>query len=652
MNLLGVDTGGTFTDFVLLNDRGLQTCKVLSTPDAPERAILNGMKLLNLTGNGTSIVHGSTVATNAVLERKGVRTLFVTNHGLGDMLDIGRQARPELYQLQPVSRNPLLALDERIEVGGRISSEGDICSDLTLDDIDRVRDKIEQLAADSIAINFIFSWKNQVSEHMLADALPEDLFVTCSSDVLPRSGEYERGVATWLNAYVGPLVQGYLNRLQAGVSDAALSVMQSNGGTCDIDFAGRQAVNLLLSGPAGGLQAARYIGELVNSNRLLTFDMGGTSTDVAMIDGRIILTDESHIGDLPVAVPMVDMHTIGAGGGSLAWLDEAGVLQVGPESAGATPGPACYSNGGMQATVTDANVVLGRMPASTRLGGSLQLDYQAAVDSVARLADQLQASVEDVARGIVALANEHMAAALRVISVQRGVDPRDFVLASFGGAGGLHVCALAEAMGMKRAIAPVNAGVLSALGMLVAPASRELVQAIGADLGTLSLPMLSRAFEGLLAAGREALLLEGVASEELQADYSVDLQYRGQSFVLNLPWGNFETLVTEFHRAHEARYGYALNEPVELINLRLSLSGPAPDIRLPEIGSASFAKPVCQKGIVGVEGEVPVWMRTELVPGQIISGPAIISEAVSTTWIASNWECRTDEWCNLLLEKC
>ncbi|MGD9000294.1 MAG: hydantoinase/oxoprolinase family protein, partial [Granulosicoccaceae bacterium] len=351
---LGIDTGGTFTDFVLYDGEKLRVHKVLSTPQAPEQAILQGIAELGITPDASlQIVHGSTVATNAVLEGKGVRTAYIGNHGLGDVLLIGRQARRELYNLQPAPLRLPVERELCLETGGRLAADGSVVEPLSDDDLAGLRAQLQRLKPDAVAINLLFSFLDDRFERAIEDIVPDGMFVSRSSSILPEYREYERGMTTWLNAYVGPLVQGYLERLQHGIGEARLAIMHSAGGTMRADEAGRRAVQLLLSGPAGGLAGARHVGAAAGRERLLTFDMGGTSTDVALIDGEIQLTGDAHINELPVSVPMVDMHTIGAGGGSIASVDAGGLLQVGPASAGADPGPACYGRGGTQATVTD-----------------------------------------------------------------------------------------------------------------------------------------------------------------------------------------------------------------------------------------------------------------------------------------------------------
>lgn len=660
MILLGVDTGGTFTDFILYNNGQLTTHKVLSTPKAPELAILQGMRDLNLQATPFNMVHGSTVATNALLEGKGVTTAYITNHGLADVLTIGRQTRRELYNLQAEKIQPPVAKAYCLETGGRVAASGEVIEALTQQHLDKLQEQIKQLQPEAVAINLIFSYINSDAEKMIAASMPASMFISRSSAVLAEYKEYERGIATWLNSYVGPLVKGYLQRLQQGtVSEknvaANIAVMQSSGGTISAEHAGQEAVNMLLSGPAGGLAAAKFIGELTGQQRLLTFDMGGTSTDVSMIDGELSLTNEGEIAGYPVAVPMVDMHTIGAGGGSIARVDAGGLLQVGPESAGADPGPACYGKADAEnivATVTDANLILGRLRADAFLGGEMSLDVSAAREAVAPVAAQLHLSIEDTAVGIIRIANEHMAHALRVMSVQRGIDPRDLSLVSFGGAGGLHVCALADALAMSQAVVPRYAGVLSALGMLVAPRTRQLSKTINTLLNTMTQMDIEAYFAALYQQGSAALIVEGVAEKDLVAEYSLDCRYAGQSYFLNVKWDGIEKVNAAFHQLHEKRYGHQLALAVELVNVRLALKGQSMKMVLPRLEkSNSILQAKTRVRLYGCEYEVPVYERDELWRGAKITGPALITETVSTTYIAPDWLCEVEENGCLMLSR-
>ncbi len=652
--ILGIDTGGTFTDFVLWQDNSIRIHKVLSTPASPEQAILQGIDelgLARLSENDTLyIVHGSTVATNAILEGKGVQTAFITNRGLRDMLTIGRQNRRELYNLQPKPVNPPVARDYCLETGGRLSANAEVIEPLTNEDIQRLVGQIQALKPKAVAINLLFSYLDDRFECEIEQALPDNIFISRSSNILPEYKEYERGMTTWLNAYVGPLVEGYLQRLCDGVKHARVSVMQSSGGTIAAEQAGKQAVHMVLSGPAGGMAAAKYMGVQTGCERLLTIDMGGTSTDVAMIDGELQLTSEGSIAGYPVAIPMVDMHTIGAGGGSIAYVDEGGLLQVGPESAGADPGPACYGRGGEYVTVTDANLVLGRLRAGAFLGGQMQLDEEAARNVLFGLANKLDLSVEESALGVIRIANEHMAQALRVMSIQRGIDPRELTLVSFGGAGGLHVCALAEVLDMNKALVPVHGGVLSALGMLVAPRSRQLSHTVTGPISEFSNEQIEQYFTPLVQQGSRELVEEGVTPSSINVEKSLDLRYLGQSYYLNVTWQDIESTVRGFHERHAQRYGHSMDLPVELVNVRVASTSVTSGIKLSK-QSADSHRGGDSIDIYGINGSVNVIARQSLESGQVMIGPALITETVSTTFITLGWSAEVDQSGNLLLER-
>lgn len=658
---LGIDTGGTFTDFALLARDGeklrLRTLKVLSTPEAPERAILQGLEELGLgealARGAVQLVHGSTVATNAALEGKGVRTVFITSQGFADLLAIARQTRPKLYALEQPPRlspvPPALCLEAPL----RRSAEGEALISATEDELREVAASCAALEPRAVAINLLFSYLDPGDEirleSVLREALPPDVFISRSSAVLPEYREYERGIATWLNASLGPLMQGYLDRLRAATRPCPLSIMQSSGGTISAEQAAGQAVRLLLSGPAGGLAAIRWLAATSGIDKLLTFDMGGTSTDVALYDGNIGLTNEGHIGGWPVAVPMVDMHTIGAGGGSIAWIDSGGLLQVGPRSAGANPGPACYGRGGPFATVTDANLALGRLLASIPLGNGLRLDPERAKEALQPLAQQLGLTNEALAEGILRLANERMAQALRVISVERGHDPREFTLCCFGGAGGLHVCALARELGMKRALVPAQGGVLSALGMLVAPQERQYSQSVLRPLTEITAEELEAAFTTMAERGIAELVAEGEEAAGLEIQRSADLRYRGQSATLTVPWHDAAQAAEAFERLHEERYRHRHAQAIELVNLRVAVTKPVPDLELPGWPEGEPATAAGSTHLHGYEQPVPYYRREELRRDQVVQGPVLIIETNATTFIEPLWQARVDALGNLRL---
>ena len=659
--ILGVDAGGTFTDFVLIKNEesmSLRSLKILSTPDAPERAILQGIKNLGLdsilkTGD-LEIVHGSTVATNAVLENKLSKTALVTNRGFKDLLTLGRQTRPALFQLEYKPIKPPVPQHLCFETGGRLSADGSEIEGLSLAEVEDLVEDIISQEPESVAINLLFSFINpefeMILERELLRRIPS-VRVSRSSTVLPVYKEFERGIATWLNAALEPLIARYLINMQDSLGKPKLQIMQSSGDTISAGIAAKRSVNLLLSGPAGGLKAVQYLGKQIGEEKLISFDMGGTSTDVALIDGKVEITTEGTLGGYPVSVPMLDMQTIGAGGGSIAFIDAGGLLRVGPESAGANPGPACYGQGGIKPTVTDAHLVLERLSDDSGLAGGLKLDRGLAVAAIKSLSDPLKLSVEEIANGIIQIANEHMMRAIRLISVNRGHDPKDFSLMSFGGAGGLHVCEIADGMQMTKAFMPVCGGVLSALGMLVAEQGRQFVRTVNFMLGNLSENEIETRFAEIFAEGRQTLTKEGINEEALKVDYSLDCRYLGQSYTLNVPWDGLLGCSIYFGNLHEKRYGYSLQSEVEIVNLRVSVYVPAISFDLSdcslEDGLYNFT--VREPGIYGKNRELS--QKEVLKDGGKIAGPAVISHATSTTYVASGWQADLDSIGNLMLNK-
>jgi N-methylhydantoinase A len=655
VRLVGVDAGGTFTDIVVAEHSGssahLRHCKVLSDPDDPSGPIVEGLERLGVAGQALMIIHGTTVGTNAVLEGKGARVAYVTSGGFADVLSLGRQERRQVYQLRQPETQPPVPTECCFEVRTRIAPDGGLLEEVTESELEDLAAELERLDVEAVAVNLLFSFLRPQQEQRIAERLGAAYFVSCSSKVLPEVREYERGMATWLNASVGPVISRYLKRLQQRLPGAGIAVMQSAGTTIAANQAADQAVRLLLSGPAGGLAAARSIGVLTGKPRLMSFDMGGTSTDVALIDGEVTLTSEGRIGDWPLSVPSVDIHTIGAGGGSIARLDRAGMLLVGPESAGADPGPACYDRGGKQVTVTDANVVLGKIPAQTLLGGYLPLDTAAAHAAVARLARDMGCDALDAARGVVRLANEHMARALRVISVERGHDPADYALLCFGGAGGLHACDLAELLGMGRVVIPARSGVLSAVGMLVSEPGRDLSSAVLKPLCDIGDSDIEDGFRALEEDAAAQLRDEGVAGEAIRFRRRLELRYQGQSATItidHIPGGAHAEC---FHEAHRKLSGLRLPQTVELVNLRLGARAPA---ALPSIDIVSVARNPQPPGPVHVADlgrEVPLFDREGLATDEALQGPLLVTEADATAWIKEGWQLRTDAWGNLHLRR-
>ncbi len=563
---VGVDTGGTFTDFVVWDGRRYYARKVRSTPDDPTRAILEGLTDIA----AAEVVHGSTVATNALLERHGTKTAFVTTEDFEDLLQIGRQNRPELYNFFAQPRPRLVPAEWTFGVPERTLHDGSIERALTADAADALARKLRDAGVESVAICLLHSYANPTHERQLAEKLG-GLFVSLSHEVLPEYREYERASTTLVNAYVSPLMDRYLSNLDETLGESRLRVFQSNGGSISAGGAGRRAVHTVLSGPAGGVLGAAAVARAAGYERIISFDMGGTSTDVSLYDGRFSYTTESVIGDFPVRVPMLDIHTVGAGGGSIAYRDAAGALRVGPRSAGAQPGPVCYGEG-EEITVTDANLLLGRIDAERFLGGRMKLDVERARRYMKTFADSLGISGPEsgieLAKAIIEVANSNMERAIRVVSVERGHDPRDFALLSFGGAGAQHACELAERLEIATVIVPPHAGVLSALGMLAADCLRDFSQStLGRDAASV--------FEELEARAAGEFAEEGLPDAVFER--SLDLRYRGQSYEITLPFAERDN----FHEAHRKLYGYDHHDQdVEAVTARVKAVAPLDKIDL------------------------------------------------------------------------
>ncbi len=675
---VGIDVGGTFTDFVVLDDAGARIHKLSTTPDDQSRAIVAGLRALNLPA--AEIVHGMTVATNALLERKGARTALLTTAGFGDVLTIGRQNRPQLYALHQQRAPSLIADGLTFEVTERIGADGAVLTELDEGAINALADALARMVEppESLAICFLFSFRNPAHEARVAELLRvrlPDLPLSLSSQVLPEYREYERMASTVINAYVQPPVARYLQKLDRALAgDYSVHIMQSNGGLIAIEQAQHAAARLVLSGPAGGVVGAFAVASAASSGEpvnLLTLDMGGTSTDVALCPNRIPTTAESTIGALPLRLPMIDIHTVGAGGGSIARVDAGGALRVGPQSAGAQPGPVCYGRGGVEPTVTDANLVLGRLEAGASLGGGsgneagnsdVRLDYAAARAALARLGDSLGLSAEAAALGVLRVANATMERALRTVSVERGHDPRAFTLLPFGGAGPLHACDLADLLGIPRILVPPFPGVLSAWGMLAAPltsdASLSILQPAAQVQGDPA--RLVEAVESI----RERLIATLPKADEVYVSAALDMRYRGQSYELSAPLDlpvssvSVAASVDAFHALHEQRYGYAMrDEGVEIVTLRVRAESPValpPVRRAPLQGSDASHARIGERAIwFSADAPVPATLydRALLRPGNCISAPAAITQYDTITLIAPGWSATMDAFHNLVLER-
>ena len=630
---IGIDAGGTFTDFIVHHDTGkLETFKLRSNPRSPASVILAGLEQV-AGSRKAQVVHGSTVATNALLERKGVRTALVTTAGFEDVIQIGRQNRPELYDLTPRPRIPIIPRTLCFGLQERAYFDGTIAERPRRSEIQRLKARLRRARVESIAICFLHAYRNRANEKLVADALAGLGYLCCSHDVCPEFREYERSSTTLINAYVGPLMDRYLGDLERGTR-RSISIMQSNGGFMSTREARRHAIRTVLSGPAGGVVGALETARLSGFPRILGFDMGGTSTDVSLCDGLPRETMEASIDGFPVRVPMLDIHTVGAGGGSIARVDEGGLLRVGPQSAGADPGPACYGAGD-QPTVTDAHVVLGRIAADQLIGGEMHLDVERAAAAIDRIAANLGLSRVAAAAGILRVANANMERAIRLVSVERGHDPRDFALVAFGGCGGLHACEIARELGMRTVLVPEYAGALSALGMLLADRVRDYAA------GVLNSPGIEREFQRL----------EGTARKELpraEMIRTADIRYSGQSYELTVPWHS-NNPAEPFHREHQKIYGYANpDRAIEIVTIRVraKLGMGRPKLAMSG-GAGKRAKPGLRR-VHSTESwkEMPVYARRQL-PRSTLRGPALVIDYGSTTLVPPGWRFSIDKFGNL-----
>jgi N-methylhydantoinase A len=666
---IGIDIGGTFTDFVLFDESSGEfvTHKILSTPDDPAQAVLDGLDHLELlssngpTGSRLAIVHGSTVATNALLERKGARTALVTTAGFRDVLAIGRQVRSHLYDFYADRPEPLVPDLLRLEVDERVDHSGQVLKSLNNEDLLALVEQLHRLQVESVAVCLLFSFVHADHERRIGSALRQAGFsVSLSHEILPEFREYERTSTTVINAYVSPVLDRYIGRLASQLQDVDLRIMQSNGGSISARRARQEAVRSILSGPAGGVVGAQHVAQAAGFAQAITFDMGGTSTDVSLCDAQIHVTSEAEIGGLPVRVPVIDIHTVGAGGGSIAYMDLGGALRVGPQSAGADPGPVCYRRGGHRPTVTDANLVLGRLIPERFLDGRLPLDASAAQQSLTQLAEEAGLVAEQglspaqrAALGVIHVANAHMERALRVISVERGFDPEDFTLVSFGGAGGLHACDLARALGMRRVLVPQGASTLSAFGMLVADVVKDYVKTVMLP-GDVTHEHLEALLAPLAARGQMAVAGEGIPASGITLYRELDMRYVGQSYELRVPLS--VDFISAFHRAHQKIYGH--NEPtapLEIVNLRLRAVGSTSRPAMPtlprangEIGDALIE----QRPLILASGRhlVPIYDGQKLLAGHVIGGPALVVQPDTTVFVAPGDLAQVDQQGNLVID--
>jgi N-methylhydantoinase A len=649
--LLGVDVGGTFTDAVLLADGAVHTAKVPTTPREESAGVMRAVEaVLERAGADAGEVevfaHGMTVGTNALLEERGARTALIATRGFADLLEIGRQDRPHLYKLCAPKPAPLVETELRLEAAERMGPEG-VVEPLEEDEPERLAAKVEASGAESVAVCLLFSYLDPSHEREIADRLRQRLphvHVSASHEVLPRFREYERSSTTVIDAYLSPLLGRYLGDLGEAAGDAGLPqplVMRSSGGVAPAEEAAREGATTVLSGPAGGAVGAGLLARLSGDGNALGFDMGGTSCDVCVVEGgEVRRTDSRKIGGRPIQLPMVDVHTVGAGGGSIGWRDPGGALRVGPQSAGADPGPACYGRGGSKPTVTDANLLLGHLAGDSRLAGGVSLDADAAERAIDSLARPLGLGTLEAAAGILRVANQEMVRALRVVTVERGVDPRGFALLPFGGAGPMHAAAIAAELGIETILCPRAGGVLSAFGLCASERRRDTARTVMLSGSELSAERI---------ATEVAAMVEEIGAglpDEADARLTYKLRYAGQAFELPVPGPanpDPADLIEGFERAHEERYGH--RDPdgeVVLVDVELAMvvAGPSPQ---PVAATGETLEQGARR--IRFDGEwieAPV-LRGEPAAGTEAEGPAIFELPEATFVVPPGWTTKVDE---------
>ena len=667
---IGVDTGGTFTDIILSEGNTLYTHKVMSTPDNPAHAVINGVnEICSMFGDKDisemQIIHGSTVAINALLERKGARIALVTTKGFEDVLEIGRQARPNLYDIYVDNPKPLILSDLRFGVTERTLYTGKIQTEIRYNEMDTLLETLTKLELDAIAICFLFSYVNPKNEQIAAEYLSKlNIPISCSHQILPEYREFARISTTVASAYIRPTLEKHLTTLSNSDKFSSLRLMLSNGGCVSSNNIAYTGIQTLLSGPAGGVIGAYHIAKTAGYSKIISFDMGGTSTDVSLCDEDISLTTESTISGLPIKVPLIDIHTVGAGGGSIAILDSGGALRVGPESAGAVPGPICYDQDGEDITVTDANLFLGRLSAKHFLDGKMSLSTDKTNHIIEDFSNKIGISAIKTAEGILQIANSTMVSAIKVISVERGFDCRDFILVSFGGAGGLHAAFLAENLGIQTILIPPNGGLLSAYGMLYANVIKDYSQTIllqikskNVDDNNIIVRQLKEGMDELLHRAVEDMKFEGYDLSQLNILRTLDIRYSGQSYELNVPFPeNSLDFVDKFHSIHQLRFSYSHPDAmVEVVNLRLSA---IKETEKPKTTSEQLINELPKTALIE---EKPVifdnkmydtkfYRREELLPGNSIDGPAIITEFSATSVVPPSFSINIDAFRNIIMK--
>jgi len=648
--IAGVDTGGTFTDLVAIVDGELVVHKILSTPDDPARAVIEGLAQMLEGAHPSMVTYSSTVATNALLELKGARVALFTNARFEDLIEIGRQNRTELYALSPSRPEPLVARAMRFGVEERTLFDGSITTPLTRAELSRIEKVARTIDAEAFAVCLLHSYANPKSEDAVSGVLKSlGRPISVSHRILAEYREFERLSTTVVNAYVAPRMASHLKNLESRLEGTRLRVMQSNGSAIGVELAQEEPVRTILSGPAAGVIGAGELARAIGTDRFITFDMGGTSTDVSMFDRRARIRTLSYQNGYAVRTPVIDIHTVGAGGGSIARVDAGGALRVGPESAGANPGPACYGRGELP-TVTDADLLAGRIVAENFLGGQMKIFADRSARVMRKLATAMRTNPTLAARGVIRVVNANMERAIRVITVERGFDPRDFALLAFGGAGPMHACELALDLGIRHIVLPRNPGLLCAWGALGAPLGREYSMTIRdpspkhRNLIRRAAPMTRRAVSELSA--------EGISRAQIKHELFADMRYRGQSYELEVALT--PGFVEEFHKSHQQTFGHSSpDSPVEVVNLRLRSSASGPSITPHKI-TRNTKSPTAVARIDTLVGDklhrVPIYSRDDLAAGAKITGPLIVVELSSTSYVAPEFAMRVDDFGNLHLE--
>jgi N-methylhydantoinase A len=677
---IGVDSGGTFTDVCLFEEQSgrVEVWKVSSTPDDPSRGIAAGVEegVARVDAAPSDVGyfgHGTTVGTNALIQHRGVKTGLIVTDGFRDLLEIGRQKRPELYDLLADKPPVLVARDLRLEVPERVRHDGFVETALDEQAVREAARALKTAGAQAVAITFLYGFVRPEHEatarRIIAEEIPET-FVCASHEVAPEFREYERMSTTAVNAYLGPVMQGYIHRLADRLAQLGMTatphLTQSNGGVIGFEQAARLPVRTVLSGPSTGVVAAQEVGRIAGFHDLITFDMGGTSTDVALLaQGQCRLTGEAMVHGYPIKAPMLDIHTVGAGGGSIAYVDSGGLLKVGPRSAGASPGPVCYDKGNTEPTVTDANVVLQTLNPTHLLGGRMPVRQDLARQAIAKLADQLGMDTLATAQGILSVVAANMSRAIRVISVQRGHDPRDYTLMAFGGAGPLHAARLARELDIARVLVPRSPGILCAMGLLLTDLRADFATTHLLTLADTARPEIEGAFAALAARAERWFEEEGIAPQDRRIKRTVDMRYAGQNYELSVPLPNgpvtpalLAALADGFAEAHRRMYGFvAEGEPVQLVTFRAEATGLVKKAQFapsPERGADASTAVIGKRDVWLPEASgfvtCPIYDRAALQAGNRIAGPAIIEQMDSTTVVLPGMIARVEPYLNLILE--